>query len=1212
MPHQMIPPQRSAPQQHQPAQESTLIEAFATVASHIASRVFLLSSTTPTSESQKKLLSKLTLALSSSSSSSGAPIPTTLIRNPASDFHTAVFEAAHRNESHLAVFLESSETLVEIVPSLHKLVADRVPSAVVHVPVRGAKELDAVLGLRHIGIPIVVSSTPQEAHDIALASHLASRAERAPFIHVYGITSINATIAPISIASAAQIEDLESRFPPALTLHDEEDEDQDANSQQNSDTLKPNPSLYLPARSIPPLDPTSLTSTLASALHALSPTYRPFEFTGLPDSTTVLVTLATTPRAPEDVVMRSLVGGSAGRYTSAGKRNKIGVLRVRVLRPWSDEEFWASLPRTVKRVAVLEEVDGTEGSEESNVPIGPLFMDVVGAFQTQQQYPERTQSVQVRRAVHIGTGHITGDIVERVFDELETADEKKKLIIVRSDASSDSSPDEIASSTAVVQASSRVGSNPETPYLSILSQLFSHRLHIANFRQASDPSTATANAEIGLGIHLANIRRRNQLIDAVRAILNRPDDAIGGDEELRKALTGWIDNVEDSAKSAEFGGVVTQLVKKKGENASASSEWKVISQEVARGEDENLFTKPSLWLVSSDRAPDTSHSALHHLIASKQDVNILVVDTIPYTLVEALKKLTGSGVSASATVGWRKKDLGLYAMTYGGVYVASIAVGFSYAQAVRAIKEADAFKGPSVVLAYSPDVAIDPVSVGLPATISAPASEEPITETSTSRKTRNRRSTGPGSAPLLTLRETKSAVDSGYWPLYRWNPSLEGSSDQQQPFQLDSEKLRGEIEKFLERENHFAMLINSNTVPDTTTPKPTATIGGLVGASPANTGLSLPTPHITSLQSDLNTSITSKLHTSYTSLLSSLSSKPLLVLYGSDGGNAEKLARRLARESKPRGLRPRVMSMNEVDGGVEGLKGEESVVFLVGTAGQGEFPGNAREFWKSLSGAGAGGEVEGVKYGVFALGDSHYWPLPEDAHYFCKAGKDLDAKLNAVGFERLVPCGLGDDQAADGYMTAYNAWIPQFWESLGVDVEVAASSTDTGVAAGELPPDELIKEASNYLRGTIAAGLLDTSTGALTPLDTKLTKFHGIYQQDDRDVRPGLVAQGLEPAYSFMIRVRVPGGVATAEQWLRMDDIAGEYANGTIKLTTRQAFQFHGVVKRELKKTIQEINQACLDTIAACGDVNRNVMCTTVPYHPTLHSAVIDFARAFS
>ena len=159
---------------------------------------------------------------------------------------------------------------------------------------------------------------------------------------------------------------------------------------------------------------------------------------------------------------------------------------------------------------------------------------------------------------------------------------------------------------------------------------------------------------------------------------------------------------------------------------------------------------------------------------------------------------------------------------------------------------------------------------------------------------------------------------------------------------------------------------------------------------------------------------------------------------------------------------------------------------------------------------------------------------------------------------------------------------------------------------------ETIKDASNYLRGGIAQGLKDPITGAIASSDTNLIKFHGMYMQDDRDLRNERQKQKLEPLYSFMIRVRMPGGVCTPKQWLQLDEIARVHANGTLRLTTRQTFQFHGVFKRTLKKSIQDINKALLDTLAACGDVNRNVLSDTNPHLSSVHREVYEWAKRIS
>ena len=159
---------------------------------------------------------------------------------------------------------------------------------------------------------------------------------------------------------------------------------------------------------------------------------------------------------------------------------------------------------------------------------------------------------------------------------------------------------------------------------------------------------------------------------------------------------------------------------------------------------------------------------------------------------------------------------------------------------------------------------------------------------------------------------------------------------------------------------------------------------------------------------------------------------------------------------------------------------------------------------------------------------------------------------------------------------------------------------------------EDIKRGSRALRGTLVESLNDPATGAIAESDQVLIKFHGSYQQDDRDLREERRRQKLEPAYSFMIRTRTPGGVVTPKQWLRLDSIATRFANGTLRVTTRQAFQFHGVIKRQLKSTMQAINATLIDTLAACGDVNRNVMVGANPELGALHATVHADAAALS
>ncbi|EMD30586.1 hypothetical protein CERSUDRAFT_101201, partial [Gelatoporia subvermispora B] len=504
----------------------------------------------------------------------------------------------------------------------------------------------------------------------------------------------------------------------------------------------------------------------------------------------------------------------------------------------------------------------------------------------------------------------------------------------------------------------------------------------------------------------------------------------------------------------------------------------------------------SRWIIGSDAwSYDLGASGLHHAIASKLNINILILDTLPYS------------ARNTSDPSRRKQDVGLYAMNHGD-----------------ALMEADKFEGRSVVLAYLP----------------YQTEETPALE---------------------ILKETKLAVDTGYWPLYRWNPAQEQAG--QCPFTLDSDAVKNDLQCFLDRQNHLSQLVRAQP----------------------------------QLVAELQT---------YSELLTAIDAPPLLVLYASDSGKAEKVAKRLAARAKMRGLSTSAAMMDSIT--VDDLAKEEYVAFVTSVAGQGEFPQNGRTLAKTLNALAARGEqsLTNVRYTVFGMGDSHYWPRPEDAHYYNKAGKDLDARLEQLGAQRVAPLGLGDDQDADGPETGYKLWEPQLWKLLGVD------AVEVQEAEPEPITNEHIKAASQYLRGTIVEGLEDNSTGALAPSDTQLTKFHGIYQQDDRDIRDERQAQGVELAFSFMIRVRMPGGVCKPDQWLMMDQIADEHGNGTFKITTRQTFQFHRVIKCHLQSAIQDINRALLDTLAACGDVNRNVIVSAIPSLSKLHAQADEFAKRVS
>src|SRR5215218_3410330 len=163
-----------------------------------------------------------------------------------------------------------------------------------------------------------------------------------------------------------------------------------------------------------------------------------------------------------------------------------------------------------------------------------------------------------------------------------------------------------------------------------------------------------------------------------------------------------------------------------------------------------------------------------------------------------------------------------------------------------------------------------------------------------------------------------------------------------------------------------------------------------------------------------------------------------------------------------------------------------------------------------------------------------------------------------------------------------------------------------------LSATEKIKLASKHLRGTLVESLNTEITGNLYEDDVALVRFHGMYVQDDRDRREERAEKKLERLYSFMIRLRLPGGILTPQQWLALHHIAGEHSTGVIKITTRQTIQLHGVYKSHVKPTLQAFNAVKLDSIATCGDINRNVTAAAHPQASPLHEKIHGYADKIS
>ncbi|KIW01927.1 sulfite reductase (NADPH) hemoprotein, beta-component [Verruconis gallopava] len=809
--------------------------------------------------------------------------------------------------------------------------------------------------------------------------------------------------------------------------------------------------------------------------------YQPFEYTGDAKAKSAIFVFGSSSGLIAQTIASA---GPSDLYAGAA------VLRARVYRPWLGASLASMLPASIKKIAVLEQI------KRRTTKWGPILLDVLMSLKDSG-----------RSVIGFQLGYVDASTVRQalrdVYQNLESGSPAQNIHI----GSTEGPEERVELKQPAI----------ENAYMKVLRQLFGEKLFIANDASANSasglPTQTRTTPEFGLGALFARQERRAGFVKEVQQATKNSSFETSASKDL---LSRWLLVAEQGRKANELAPEVIARLTADGSPAANS----VL-------EHKEFLYKESQWLIGSDAwAYDLGNSAVHHALASGANVNMLVIDSQPYS----------DRASADATR--RKKDIGLYAMNFGNAYVASVAVYSSYTQVLAALLEAEQFEGPSVVLAYLPYFS-------------------------------------ENDSPLTVLQETKKAVDAGYWPLYRWDPSAEERGDEK--FKLESERVKKELEEFLRRDNYLTQLTKRY-------PEFASNLSGSYGTE------------VRQLQKR-------RAKDAYDQLLEGLQGAPVTILFASDNGNAENVAKRLGNRSKARGLKPLVMAMDDYP--LEDLGTEENIVLITSTAGQGEFPQNGRAFWEGVKNS-TDIDLATVHFAVFGLGDSHYWPRKEDKIYYNKPAKDLHARLLALGGQPLTDIGLGDDQDPDTYQTGYSEWEPKLWEALGVaNVEGLPE---------EPPPltNEDIKLASNYLRGTIAEGLRDTSTGAISAADQQLTKFHGTYMQDDRDLRDERKAQGLEPAYSFMIRCRLPGGVATPQQWVQMDDISTQLGNQTMKLTTRQTFQFHGVVKGKLRPAMQAINRALMTTIAACGDVNRNVMCSSLPTMSKYHAEVHQVAKRIS
>ncbi|KAI9163755.1 Sulfite reductase [NADPH] subunit beta [Paramyrothecium foliicola] len=1003
-----------------------------------------------------------------------------------------------------------SSVLLPAVSHLYKLANYPV---VLHVSLqpRGHADYSVITSIRNSGWTFLQSESLQEAQDMAVTAHALAVRTGKGVIHFFA-PEVSANDKPIEVEDAAMVReiiDIESvrRFQAgsvsASTIYAD-----DGHVAISSD--HPEPAINGSTPSSGTLQPPAAAE--ASKLTSAGTSTKTSEASGsnTPGASSLATTVETAiPQVTsEDIYtsatriwaqIKNLTGRAYNAFEYSGPANAINCLFIF----GSDAGAFAEAIDNAKadeifaNAAIITPVCTDLGSAPKQIhrkttKWGPLLIDILTSVKSG---PGGLEAIVGHQLGYL-TPETTTQALRGVLQNL-TAEKPLQNLEVGSSKPSTQSTEEDVEVPKV-----------ESAYTKVLNQLFGSRAYIANALDSNNTglsATISASPEFGFGSLLARKELRSKFVSEVKQAASKGEFS---SEDTKNLLARWALDAEDPVKTNEIADDI---------NSHLDSEDSELAKKLLSNK--RLFRKESLWLTGSDAwAYDLGNSGVHHVLASGENVNMLIIDSTPYS------------EKSAADAQRRKKDIGLYAMNFGNVYVASTAVYSSYTQVLQAMLEADKFNGPSVVLAYLPYF-------------------------------------GESDSPLTVLQETKKAVDAGYWPLYRWNPDNDKKGEPN--FSLDSELIKQELKTFLARDNQLTQLMRKE-------PEFAANLARDFGT-------------------EVRAQQKRKAKDAYNQLLEGLLGAPLTILYASDNGNATTLAKRLGYRGRVRGLKTTVLAMEDYP--LEDLPNEENIVFLTSTAGQGEFPQNGLPFWDAIKDS-TDLDLATVNFSVFGLGDSHYWPRKEDRIYYNKPAKDLNRVLTNLGAKQLADVGLGDDQDPDSFQTGYQEWEPKIWEALGVDkVE--------GLPEEPKPQtNEDIKLASNFLRGTIVEGLNDPTTGAISAADGQLTKFHGTYMQDDRDVRDARKAQGLEPAYSFMIRCRLPGGVSTPKQWVQMDDIADSLGNETMKLTTRQTFQFHGVVKGKLKPAMQAINRALMTTIAACGDVNRNVMCSSLPTQSKFHKQV--------
>eukprot|EP00933_Yihiella_yeosuensis_P019667 TRINITY_DN15891_c2_g1_i1.p1 TRINITY_DN15891_c2_g1~~TRINITY_DN15891_c2_g1_i1.p1 ORF type:complete len:1850 (-),score=463.66 TRINITY_DN15891_c2_g1_i1:474-6023(-) len=535
----------------------------------------------------------------------------------------------------------------------------------------------------------------------------------------------------------------------------------------------------------------------------------------------------------------------------------------------------------------------------------------------------------------------------------------------------------------------------ETPYVKLLTQMFGDRMVIANSsgcssvwggsyglspfrknRHGQGPAWARSlfedSAEYGLGMALASQQRRENLIENVKELLEEDMDQ-GGliSTELREVLQKWQAVVQDADKCSALLPQIKRLLAEEHTPADCVVQFEAVKRA------EDMFVPPSHWIIGGDGwAYDIGFGGVDHVLASNQNINILVLDTEGYSNTGfQVSKASPQGSSQKMSAGGKlskKKDLGAIAMMHENAYVASCSLSADVNQTVKAFKEAEAYNGPSLLVVYATCV-----------------------------------DWGHRHGDKAMVQQQVQAVESGYWPLYRYNPAK--WNEENKGFDLDNKRVEQKaMDSLMNNENRFTSLRRS--APDYAKMLQESMVQNINDKHEIRRRRAMNDEDLLEyLKKTMGEQITGERVT---------------VLYGSDTGNAELVAKNFQFELKRRGMKAKCIALN--DFAIADLPDESKVLAVVATAGQGEMPKSAVKFWQEMETfleTAPKDFMKDTQFAVFGMGDSSYV-------FFNEAAKKIDEAFLKLGGQRVQDCGMGDDQHPARFDTELEEWSPDWFDNI--------------------------------------------------------------------------------------------------------------------------------------------------------------------------------------